>query len=310
MPYTIRKRKCKQSDGDQGSYVLSYTSKKGKKRSACHTSKKKARGQIAAIEMPRESEEESDIREFIRSVLMIESAGRLLDRATNQISRSAVDAIKSREVRERHANLADGAQLQLRLADLKDDSGSGRQSVDASLVDIDTVGEIVLILEATEGELWTAGAYQYNPSDRTESVLIVALGLPRSYDLSVLSLVIPELKEAIRHELEHGTESTEVLQRRDTDLPDNHFESKASMIAYYTQGGETSGHVTGLYKKAKDLKVPVPEVINDFLVGIYQRAIEDGMSEADADDGTGQIAKIWYEYLTSRYPESRKYLSF
>ena len=57
MPYTIKKRKCKQSDGDQGSYVLSYTSKKGKKHSACHTSKKKAQGQIAAIEMPRESDE-------------------------------------------------------------------------------------------------------------------------------------------------------------------------------------------------------------------------------------------------------------
>ena len=52
MPYTIRKQKCKQSDGDAGSYVLSYTTKKGKKVRNCHTSKKKARGQIAAIEGP------------------------------------------------------------------------------------------------------------------------------------------------------------------------------------------------------------------------------------------------------------------
>ena len=58
MPYKIRKQKCKQSDGDSGSYVLSYTSKKGKKYRACHTSKKKAQGQIAAIEGgPRESDE-------------------------------------------------------------------------------------------------------------------------------------------------------------------------------------------------------------------------------------------------------------
>jgi hypothetical protein len=54
MPYTIRKRKCKQKDGDAGSYVLSYTDKKGKHHSICHTSKQKAKGQIAAIEM-RES---------------------------------------------------------------------------------------------------------------------------------------------------------------------------------------------------------------------------------------------------------------
>jgi hypothetical protein len=57
MPYTIRKAKCKQTDGDQGSYVLSYTDEKGKKHRNCHTSRKKAKGQIAAIEMPEGIEE-------------------------------------------------------------------------------------------------------------------------------------------------------------------------------------------------------------------------------------------------------------
>jgi len=52
VPYTIRKQKCKQTDGDAGTYVLSYTTKKGKKVRNCHTSKKKAQGQIAAIEGP------------------------------------------------------------------------------------------------------------------------------------------------------------------------------------------------------------------------------------------------------------------
>lgn len=51
MPYKIRKSKCKQSDGTSGSYVLSYKDKKGKRHKACHTSKRKAKGQIAAIEM-------------------------------------------------------------------------------------------------------------------------------------------------------------------------------------------------------------------------------------------------------------------
>jgi hypothetical protein len=57
MPYTIRKRKCKQADGDKGSYVMSYTDDKGKKHSNCHTSRKKARGQISAIEMDESVEE-------------------------------------------------------------------------------------------------------------------------------------------------------------------------------------------------------------------------------------------------------------
>ena len=54
MPYSIRKRSCRQSSGKKGSYVLSHTDKKGKRHSNCHTSKKKAQGQIAAIEGPKE----------------------------------------------------------------------------------------------------------------------------------------------------------------------------------------------------------------------------------------------------------------
>lgn len=66
MPYKIRKQKCKQSDGDSGSYVLSYTDKKGKSHSNCHTSKKRAKGQIAAIEGPKESIVRLTVREMIR----------------------------------------------------------------------------------------------------------------------------------------------------------------------------------------------------------------------------------------------------
>ena len=52
MPYSVRKAKCKQTDGDRGTFVLSYTDNKGKRHRNCHTSRKKARAQISAIEMP------------------------------------------------------------------------------------------------------------------------------------------------------------------------------------------------------------------------------------------------------------------
>ena len=51
MPYSVRKQSCKQASGKKGSYVLSYTDKKGEKHRNCHTSEKKARGQVSAIEM-------------------------------------------------------------------------------------------------------------------------------------------------------------------------------------------------------------------------------------------------------------------
>ena len=58
MPYRIRKTKCRRSDGKKGKYVLEYIPKGKRKyrRAGCHTSKKKAHGQRAAIEGgPRES---------------------------------------------------------------------------------------------------------------------------------------------------------------------------------------------------------------------------------------------------------------
>jgi hypothetical protein len=70
MPYTVRKAKCKRSDGTSGSWTMSYTTKSGKKRKNCHKSKKSAQAQISAIEMgesiaPGDNELRSLIREFI-----------------------------------------------------------------------------------------------------------------------------------------------------------------------------------------------------------------------------------------------------
>ena len=74
--YYKRKQKCKQSDGDSGNYVLSYTDKKGKKHRACHTSKKNMQGQIAAIEAGDEKEgstlaEEAVLRGLIREMFLV-----------------------------------------------------------------------------------------------------------------------------------------------------------------------------------------------------------------------------------------------
>ena len=51
--FNIRKQSCKQSDGDAGTHVISYRTKKGKMKRACHTSKKQAQDQVKAIKGPR-----------------------------------------------------------------------------------------------------------------------------------------------------------------------------------------------------------------------------------------------------------------
>ena len=91
MPYKTVKQNCTRSDGKKGKYVLKYkpkskTSKKkdsqGFVKAGCHTSKKKATAQRAAIEGgPREADEfqeetesllEETLRNFIRKILIEE----------------------------------------------------------------------------------------------------------------------------------------------------------------------------------------------------------------------------------------------
>ena len=74
MPYTVRKQKCKRSDGKSGNYVLKYKPKKATKKkkdsegfvkAGCHTSKKNANAQRAAIEGgPRESIDKDNLENY------------------------------------------------------------------------------------------------------------------------------------------------------------------------------------------------------------------------------------------------------
>lgn len=66
MPYNINKLKkpCKQSDGDSGGWSLTYTAKSGKRHRNCHTSKKNAKKQIAAIEAEGVKHSSSDLLEL------------------------------------------------------------------------------------------------------------------------------------------------------------------------------------------------------------------------------------------------------
>jgi hypothetical protein len=85
MPYKTVKQDCTRSDGKKGKYVLKYkpkkrTSKKkdseGFVKAGCHTSKKKAAAQRAAIEGPRETDEptgdalnEDLLRVYVRTMV-------------------------------------------------------------------------------------------------------------------------------------------------------------------------------------------------------------------------------------------------
>lgn len=71
MPYDIREKPCKKSDGTSGDWVKSYKPKKGKRKgqtvTSCHSTKTAAEKSIAAIEMGRGVKESHDAEESIDS---------------------------------------------------------------------------------------------------------------------------------------------------------------------------------------------------------------------------------------------------
>ncbi len=63
MPYKILKKKCKQSNGKKGKYII--VKKSDNEKQSCHTSKEKAKSAIRA-----RYANEATLREFIRLLLI------------------------------------------------------------------------------------------------------------------------------------------------------------------------------------------------------------------------------------------------
>jgi len=66
MPYSVRKRKCKQSSGKKGAYIV--IKKNTGEKSSCHTSKKKAKDSISARHAGGVTEEViEEIKDYFRN---------------------------------------------------------------------------------------------------------------------------------------------------------------------------------------------------------------------------------------------------
>ena len=76
--------------------------------------------------------------------------------------------------------------------------------------------------------------------------LEVALWLPTNYDFKIFPALIPELKEAIRHELEHGSQATEKLESGKEVLSlkgeeSEQFKDPKALADFYTTGWRAGG---------------------------------------------------------------------
>jgi len=138
----------------------------------------------------------------------------------------------------------------------------------------DELGPIPFIINAAGDGDGIAIQINYNPDS-----------FPTAYNE-----LIPEIKDAVRHELEH------VSQYRNPNKemkPGGVDQDDLPLYDYLTLDYEIPAFVQGLYKKAKTKKITLTKAIDDFL---------DERSEELSFDEEGKIKKIWTDWAQKNLP--------
>ena len=224
------------------------------------------------------------------------STGKKLEGYTTKLSREIVDAIKDEDLR---AYFAQNGKAQFKMqAEVLDD--------------IDNVRDLYVVMQAVPEEHWhpamaVAGKYEYtigaDQEERKTSDLELMLRLPQDYELSILSELIPEIKDAVRHELEHSTQSTDILDQVQRRVPEGDiWASLQTAQDYYTSESETKAHIAGLYKRSKMTNTPAHEILDDYLTEIYYTGLNYNYTEDQLRPLILRIRELWLYHMADRYP--------
>lgn len=123
---------------------------------------------------------------------------------------------------------------------------------------------------------------------------------------------LPELKNMLRHELEHARQKTK------DDKGTGKFKStgmgmsgtRKEAVEYFQTKEEKEAYVVGLYKKAKTMKKPFAEVFDDWLRTLRFQVMRSDKGEEEFPDsevrkGFDQIERDYLEYAKQRFPAAQ-----
>ena len=124
---------------------------------------------------------------------------------------------------------------------------------------------------------------------------------------------LPELKNLLRHELEHARQKTKSDQgkyekHKATGLGMSGTRQQA--VEYFQTKEEKEAYVVGLYKKAKTEKKPFAEVFDDWLRSMrfhvmMKKQGEEEFPDSEVRKGFDQIERDYLEYAKKRFPAAQ-----
>jgi hypothetical protein len=116
-----------------------------------------------------------------------------------------------------------------------------------------------------------------------------------------MSLIVANLKDTIRHELEHSSQDA---KRFEKFIKVGYESNNENIEEYYLDSTEVEAYVAGLYKMAKMQKRSFIKLINIYLKAI----IKPQAQEAKIKDVDGFLEKIknkWVLYAKKRFPRAQ-----
>ena len=124
---------------------------------------------------------------------------------------------------------------------------------------------------------------------------------------------LPELKNLLRHEIEHARQKTKSDQGR----YEKHKATGIGMmgtrkeaVEYFQTKEEKEAYVVGLYKKAKMMKKPFAEVFDDWLRTLRFQVMmkkkgEEEFPDSEVRKGFDQIERDYLQYAKERFPAAQ-----
>lgn len=196
------------------------------------------------------------------------------DGLTTKLTRELIDSIKSKDKR---------GEIYFEFPVKK------RISIDG-LSDLDYTPELTLMYYIKYNKNFKMGFDVYGQADDETIQLSMTIN-PNSLP-GIYSEIVPILKDAIRHEIEHVAQN--LLSRPSSER----FEKipKDDFFKYLTAKHEVPAFVRGLYKQAKTRRVPLSKMFDKFFTDYKKR-----LDSKDIE----RVRNIWTAYAKKNLPAAQ-----
>lgn len=158
------------------------------------------------------------------------------------------------------------------------------------LPDLEFNNEIVLKYNIKYDSKFSMGFDIYGQAD--DELIELSMVINKKMLPELFSEIIPIIKDAVRHELEHVAQNN--LNKPDSERYEK--TPKGDYYRYFTARHEIPAFVRGLYKQAKTRKQPLDTVIDRF-ISDYSHTLTDTQA--------AKVRHIWLDYAKLNLPKAR-----